>query len=119
MVLKGADLSGSKLRGMDYRLVDLSDVLFLGCDLSRAVLASADLSGANLTGATLEGADLKNLILQRPLTVGDPPPDGSSVQFSAKPDEEGKVTCWCGFVSPQEEAAVKPCPRCKTKVQVG
>ncbi len=47
--LRGADLSGAKLRRANLR----------GADLAGATLVNADLSGADLAGASLAGADLR------------------------------------------------------------
>ena len=56
--LSGANLSGAYLVGVDLSGVDLSGANLSGADLNHANLSGVDLSGANLSGAYLNHANL-------------------------------------------------------------
>ena len=62
--LRGADLGGANLSTADLSGADLSGANLFGADLSDAELGGADLSGANLRGAEMGGADLKGANLR-------------------------------------------------------
>ena len=58
----GADFSGANLRGAAFNKADLRNANLSGLDLSEEDMFNfADLSGANLSGANLSGADLRNV----------------------------------------------------------
>ena len=56
--LRGAELRGARLGGIDLFDADLAAADLRGADLGAANLSSADLSKADLSGANLLGADL-------------------------------------------------------------
>jgi uncharacterized protein YjbI with pentapeptide repeats len=62
--LRGAELSGAYLSGVDLFGANLSAADLRGADLGGAHLVSADLSGADLSGTNLFGADLSWAELQ-------------------------------------------------------
>jgi hypothetical protein len=62
--LRGANLSGADLSGVDLRGANLSGADLSGVDLRGANLSGADLYGANLYGADLSGADLSGAYLR-------------------------------------------------------
>lgn len=61
--LRGAELSGAFLSGVDLFAANLVGASLRGADLGGANLGSADLSRADLTGANLTGTDLSDAIL--------------------------------------------------------
>ena len=52
------DLSGERLRELDFSGADFSGANLKGANLTKAALFDTNLTGANLKGANLEGADL-------------------------------------------------------------
>ncbi len=58
----GADFSGANLSGANLRGADLRNANLSGLDLSEEdMFGGADLSGANLSGANLSGSDLRDV----------------------------------------------------------
>jgi uncharacterized protein YjbI with pentapeptide repeats len=57
--LRGADLSGAVLYGVDLRRAELGGANLTGASLDGASLNRANLSGANLSGAALGGTDFR------------------------------------------------------------
>ncbi len=58
----GADFSGANLKGADFKEADLRNAHLSGLDLSEEdMFQGADLSGANLSGANLSGSDLRDV----------------------------------------------------------
>ncbi len=58
----GADFTRANLKGANLKKADLSGANLSGLDLSEEdMFNGADLSGANLSGANLSGADLRNV----------------------------------------------------------
>ena len=67
--LRGAELSGARLEGLELAERDFSGVIAQGTSfrdskLSKAVFRGADLRGADFTGACLRGADFSGADLQ-------------------------------------------------------
>src|SRR5579864_533849 len=68
--LRGADLSGTYLRGANFRSTNLSGAKLIGANLREAVLIRANLHGADLSGALFTRANLRRADLSRALLVG-------------------------------------------------
>jgi uncharacterized protein YjbI with pentapeptide repeats len=62
-IFRGTNLTQARFSQADLRKADLRGAIFRGADLSHATLAGADLRGADLCGADLTQADLTNTIL--------------------------------------------------------
>ncbi|MCW2479023.1 pentapeptide repeat-containing protein [Candidatus Symbiopectobacterium sp. NZEC135] len=68
--LQGANLSGADLSGADLRLAQLQHAMLPGANLAGARLSNTHMEKANLSGATLEGAIMPGVFMQGAILSG-------------------------------------------------